>query len=101
MCAAPCQLVPSSEEVAHAFIDVSVNTAEWRSARSEAEVVRPVEQRFVQAVAQFGPRICVAGNQQFGNVRLEPAQTLLGRARAQIRRRIVGVFDASTSPPKE
>jgi hypothetical protein len=84
MCAAPCQFVPTSEEVADALIDVSFNTAECRSARSEAEVVRPAKQRFVQLVAQSGPRICVAGHQQLGNVRLEPAQTLLGRARAQI-----------------
>jgi hypothetical protein len=38
MCATPCQFVPTSEEVADALIDVSVNTAECRPARSEAEV---------------------------------------------------------------
>ncbi len=36
---APCHFVPSGEEVAHALIDVSVNTTECRSTRSLAEVV--------------------------------------------------------------
>src|SRR4029078_3811217 len=76
--------MPSSEEVAHAFIDVSVNTAECRPARSEAEVVRPAKQIAVQSVAQFRPRVGVAGHQQLGNIHLESVHTLLGRARAQI-----------------
>ena len=36
---APCHFVPSGEEIAHALIDVSVNTTECRSTRSVAEVV--------------------------------------------------------------
>lgn len=84
MCATPCHFVPSSEEVAHTFIDVSVNAAECRSARPMAEVVRPAKQRPVQRVAHFGPRIVVAGHQQIANLRLEPLHALLGRARAQI-----------------
>src|SRR5258705_10074246 len=37
--ATPCHLVPSSEEVTHALIDVSVNAVERRLARPMAEVV--------------------------------------------------------------
>src|SRR6266446_3437411 len=82
--ATSCHLVSSGEEVAHALIDVSVNTAECGSARPEAEVVRPTEQRPVQRIAHFGPRIVIAGHQQIANLCLEPLHALLGRARAQI-----------------
>jgi hypothetical protein len=44
----------SGEEVAHALIDVSVNTAERGSSRPEAEVVRPAEQRPV--ARKTGPK---------------------------------------------
>src|SRR5262245_38927352 len=74
----------SGEEVAHALIDVSVNTAECRSARPVAEVVRPAKQRPVQRVAHSGPRIVVAGHQQIAILCLEPLHALLGRACAQI-----------------
>src|SRR5258708_40289843 len=77
-------LVPSSEEVTHALIDVSVNAVERRLARPMAEVVRPAKQRPVQRVAHFGPRIVIARHQQIANLRLEPLHALLGRARAQI-----------------
>src|SRR5579864_2355389 len=76
--------MPSGEEVAHALIDVSVNAAECRPSRPVAEVVRPTGQRSVQRVAYFGPRIVVAGHQQVADLRLEPLQALLGRARAQV-----------------
>jgi hypothetical protein len=39
MSATPCHLVPTSEEVTHALIDVVVNDAECRSVRPVAEVV--------------------------------------------------------------
>src|SRR6516162_11526887 len=52
---ASCHLVSSGEEVAHAFIDVSVNTAECGSACPEAEVVRPTEQRPVSAYRALRP----------------------------------------------
>src|SRR5262249_59218457 len=79
-----CHLVSSGEEVAHALIDVSVNTAECGSARPEAEVVRPAEQAPVQRIAHFEPWIVIAGHQQIANLRLEPLHALLGRARAHI-----------------
>src|SRR5262249_33332845 len=67
--AASCHLVSSGEEVAHALIDVSVNTAECGSVRPEAEVVRPAEQRPVQRIAHFEPWIVIAGHQQIANLR--------------------------------
>ena len=81
---APCHFVPSGEEVAHALIDVLVNTAEYRSTRPVAEVVRPAKQGPVQRVAHFRPRIVVTKHQQFADLRLEPLHALLGWARAQI-----------------
>ena len=81
---APCHFVPSDEEVAHALIDVSVNTTECRSTRPVAEVVRPAKQRPVQRVSYFGPWIIVARHQQIADLRLELLHALLGRARAQI-----------------
>src|ERR1700736_552840 len=84
VCAAPCHFVPSGEEVTHALVDISVNRAECRSTRPVTEVVRPAEQRLVQRVAHFGPRIGVAGHQQITDLRLEPLHALLGWARAQI-----------------
>jgi hypothetical protein len=40
-CAAPCYLVPSDEETAHALIDVLVNAAECWPACPMTEVIRP------------------------------------------------------------
>src|ERR1700761_424382 len=42
--AAPCHLVPSGKEVSYALIDIVVDSPAGRTARSEAEVVRPTEQ---------------------------------------------------------
>ena len=81
---APCHLVPSGEEVAHALVDVSIDATESRPTRAIGEVVRPAEQRSVQRVAHFWPRVVVAGDQQVADLRLEPLHALLGRACAQI-----------------
>ena len=81
---ASCHLVPSGEEVAHALIDVLVDTTECRSTRPLAEVVRPAKQRPAQHVANFGPRIVVARHQQIADLGLELLHAFLGRARAQI-----------------
>src|SRR3974377_11830 len=76
--------ISTGEEVAHALIDVDVNTTVRRAARPIAEVVRPAEQEFVQRVPNVRPRIDVARHQEIADFRLCPLHTLLGRARAQV-----------------
>jgi Transposase IS116/IS110/IS902 family len=97
---APCHLMPSCEEVAHALINVSVNAAECRAARPVTEVVRPADQESVQHVAHFAPRIVVAGHQEIADFLLEPLHTLLGWARARYAG-LTGAPDESGSKRRE
>ena len=82
--AAPLQLVPLDEEVAHSLIDVVINRPVGRQARPVAEVGCPTAQKAVQAIAHFRPGRLVAGHQKVAHFRLEALHAFLGRARAQI-----------------
>src|ERR1700683_1909572 len=100
-CAAPLHLVPSSEEVAHRVVDVIVDGAICHQARAVAEVRRPAAQYGVELVADVGPRLLVARDQEFADLGLEPPYALLGRARAQIPMTILAVVTWSERVAKE
>ena len=78
MCATPLNLVPSREEVAHALIDVVVDTPECRPMRPIGEVARPTKQETVQCIAHVQPGIVIAGRQQISDLCLESLHALLG-----------------------
>ena len=76
----PFHLVPSREEIAHALIDVVVDTPECRPVRPIGEVARPTEQKRVECVAYVQPGILIAGRQQISDLCLESLHALLGHA---------------------
>jgi hypothetical protein len=82
--AATLHFVPPDEEVSHAIVDVIIDRAVRRQTSAVAEVRGPTAQKPVQLVAHYRPRTFVAGHQKFANLGLEPLDTFLGRARAQI-----------------
>src|SRR5262249_18217654 len=57
--AAPCHLVPSGEEAAHALTTVVIETAERCHRRPQIEVARPTPEDPAQILAHFGPGIIV------------------------------------------
>ena len=62
--AAPWLLVPSSEEVSDAVIDMVIDGAIGRQARAIAEIRRPTGQKPVQSAAHRRPCALVAGLEQ-------------------------------------
>jgi hypothetical protein len=77
-------LVSTAEEVAHRFVDVIADGPVGHQACSVAEVSGPPPQHCVEPVTDLGPRIMVAPNQKLIDIRREPPDTFLGRARAQL-----------------
>src|SRR5271167_4400549 len=82
--AVPWLLVPSSEEVPDAVMDVTIDGPIRRQARAIAEIRRPTGQKPVQSSAHLGPWPFVAGPQEIADLGLDPLDTLLGGACARI-----------------
>ncbi len=81
---ASLHLVPSRKKVSNAIIDMLVDRPICGQVRTVAEVSRPTEQKPVQLVAHLGPRPFLARYQDLADLGLDPLNTFLGRARAQI-----------------
>ena len=70
--------MPSHEEIAHALIDIAIDTSLLPPARPIAEVIRPALQHAVQPAEHLGPGSGIGGNQVTADFGLKALYALLG-----------------------
>ena len=82
--AARRHLVAPDQEMTNSLVDRVVDGPVSRHSRPMVEVVRPTAQHAVQLIAHLGPGGVVAGTEHPADLRLEPGNAPLGRARPQV-----------------
>ena len=82
--AARRHLVAPDQEMTNSLVDRVVDGPVSRHSRPMVEVVRPAAQHAVQLIAHLGPGGMVAGTEHPADLRLEPGNAPLGRARPQV-----------------
>src|SRR5258708_1744179 len=95
------QVVPLAEEVSHAVMDMRIDGAVGGHTRSVAEVCRPAAQKPVELISDLQPWCFVAGYQHVADLCLDPLDTLLGWAGAQILLAILPVMMRAERVTKE
>ncbi len=82
--AARRHLMAPDQEMTNSLVDRVVDGPVSRHSRPMAEVLRPTAQHAVQLIAHLGPGGVVAGTEHPADLRLEPGNAPLGRARPQV-----------------